>query len=73
MNKAKKANKPSDARTVIKLEMEVDQLQLKSMRDFYNDKVGAMDKYEVEETDGELRMLMRGKNHKEGQGNGCKN
>ena len=32
--KAKKANKPSDASAIIKLEVELDKLQLKGARDF---------------------------------------
>ena len=56
--KAKKANKPSDASAVIELEVKLDKLQLKSARDFYNDVVGVIDKYEVTKTDHELCMLM---------------
>ena len=39
--KAKKANPPSDASTMIELEVELDKLQLKGARDFYNEVVGA--------------------------------
>jgi len=49
--KAKKANKPSDASAVIELEVELDQLHLKDMRDFHNDVVRVIDKYEVTKTD----------------------
>jgi hypothetical protein len=35
--KAKKANKPSDASAMIKLEIELEKLQLKGTRNFYND------------------------------------
>ena len=45
--KAKKANKPSDASAMIELEAQLEKLQLKGARDFYNDVVGVMDKYEV--------------------------
>ena len=40
--KAKKANKPSDASAIIKLEVELEKLQLKGTRDFYNDVVGVL-------------------------------
>ena len=59
MNKAKKANKPSDASTIIEMDMEVDWLQLKGTRDFYNEVVGVMDKYKVTKSDQELCMLMK--------------
>jgi hypothetical protein len=58
MSKSKKANKPSDASMVMKLEVELDQLQLKAVRDFYNDMGRVMDKYKVSKTDQELCMLM---------------
>jgi hypothetical protein len=61
--KAKKANKPSDASAIIKLEVELDKLQLKGARDFYNDMVRVLDKYKVTKTDQELCMLMPRKNH----------
>ena len=61
--KAKKANKPSDASAMIELEIELEKLQLKGARDFYNDVVGVLDKYEVTKTDHELIMLMAQKNH----------
>ena len=61
--KAKKANKPSDASAMIELEIELEKLQLKGARDFYNDVVGVLDKYEVTKTDHELIMLMARKNH----------
>lgn len=61
--KAKKANKPSDASAMIELEVELDKLQLKGARNFYNDVVGVLDKYEVTKTDQELCMLMAQKNH----------
>ena len=54
--KAKKANKPSDASAMIKLEIELEKLQLKGARDFYNDMVGVLDKYEVTKTDQELHV-----------------
>ena len=56
--KAKKANKPSDARVIIELEVKLDKLHIKSARDFYNDVVSVMDKYEVTKTDRKLCMLM---------------
>ena len=49
--KAKKVNKPSDVSVVIELEVELDKLQLKSARDFYNGMVSVMDKYGVMKTD----------------------
>jgi hypothetical protein len=61
--KVKKAIKPSDASAMIKLESELDKIQLKGGRDFYNDVVGVLDKYEVTKTDQELCMLMACKNH----------
>jgi hypothetical protein len=60
--KAKKANKPSDASAMIELEIELEKLQLKGERDFYNDVVGVLDKCEVTKTDHELIMLMAQKN-----------
>jgi hypothetical protein len=61
--KAKKANKPSDASAMIELEIELERLQLKGARDFYNDVVGVLDKYEVTKTDHKHCMLMARKNH----------
>ena len=61
--KAKKANKPSDASTMIKVEVELEKLQLKDTRDVYNDVVGILEKYEVTKTDRKLCMLMMCKNH----------
>jgi hypothetical protein len=61
--KAKKSNKPSDASAMIVLEIELEKLQLKGARDFYNDVVGIVDKYKVPKTDHELCMLMAHKNH----------
>ena len=61
--KATKANKPSDMSTMIKLEFELEKLQLKGVRDFYNDVVGVLDKYEVTKMDHDLCMLMANKNH----------
>ena len=55
---AKKANKPSDASAMIELEIELERLQLKGARDFYNDMVGILDKYEVMKTSHERCMLM---------------
>ena len=43
---------------MIKLEIELERLQLKGTRDFYNDMVGVLDKYEVPKTDHKLCMLM---------------
>jgi hypothetical protein len=56
--KAKKANKPSDAQDMIELEIELERLQLKGTRDFYDDVVGVLDKYEVTKIEHELCMLM---------------
>ncbi len=56
--KAKKADKPSDASAVIELDIELNRLQLRSTRDFYNDVFSVMDKYEVTKTDHEFCMLM---------------
>jgi hypothetical protein len=61
--KAKKANTPSDASTMIEMEIELERLQLKGTREFYNDVVGVLDKYKVTKTDHELIMLMACKNH----------
>jgi hypothetical protein len=58
VKKAQKANKLSDASAVIKLDVELEWLQLKSMRDFSNDVVGVMDKYEVTKSDCKMCMLM---------------
>jgi len=43
---------------MIELEIELEKLQLKGARDFYNDVLGALDKYEVTKTDHKLIMLM---------------
>ena len=43
MKKAKKANKPSDTSAVIEMDVELDCLQLKGTREFYNDVVGILD------------------------------
>jgi hypothetical protein len=56
--KPKKANKPSDASAMIELEIELERLQLKGMRNFYNDIAGVLDKYEVIKTDHKLCILM---------------
>jgi hypothetical protein len=48
---------------MIELEIELERLQLKGVRDFYNDEVGILDKYEVTKTDHELCMLMACKNN----------
>ncbi len=61
--KAKKANKPSDASAMIELEIELEKLQLKGARDFYNDMVSVLDKYEIMKLGHELCMLMGHKNH----------
>ena len=50
IDKAKKANMPSVAKAMIEMDVELDWLQVKGTRDFYNDMVGVMDKYEVEKT-----------------------
>ncbi len=50
MSKSKKANKPSDESMAMKLAVELDQLQLKAMRDFYYDMGQVMDKYKVSKT-----------------------
>ena len=44
------------------LEIGLEKLQLKGMRDFYNDLVGVLDKNKVTKTDHELCMLAC-KNH----------
>ena len=54
----KKANKPTDASAMIEMDVEVDRLQFKGMRDFYNNVVSVMDRYEVRKTDHEFCMLM---------------
>jgi hypothetical protein len=58
IDKAKKANKLSDASTMIEMDAELDRIQFKGTRDFYNDVAGVMDKYEVRKTGCELCMLM---------------
>ena len=45
--KAKKTNKPSDGSAMLELEIELERLQLKGMRDFYNDVVDVLDKSEL--------------------------
>jgi hypothetical protein len=62
INKAKKANKPSDASAMIEMDIELDQVQLKGARDFYNNVVRVLDKYEVKKSDPKLCMLMARKN-----------
>jgi len=57
-DKAKKANKPSDASAMIEMDVELDQIQFKDTSDFYNDVAGVMNKYEFRKTDCELCMLM---------------
>ena len=44
MQKAEKAYKPLDASAMIETDVELDCLQLKGARDFYNDVVGILDK-----------------------------
>ena len=61
--KAKKANLPSDASTVIELEVELDRLQLRDTRYSYNDVYGVRDKYEVTKTNHKLFMLRGWKNN----------
>ena len=58
IEKVKKANKPSYASAVIEMDMELDWLQLKGMKDFYNEVVSVMDKYKVMKSDQEMCMLM---------------
>ena len=62
ISKAKKADTPSDASTVIKLEAKLDKFQLKGVRDFYNYVVGVMDKFEVTKWNCKLCILMACKN-----------
>ena len=62
INQVKKVNKPSDTSTVIELEMELERLQLKGARDFYNNLVGVMDKYEVMKINHKLCMLIAHRN-----------
>jgi hypothetical protein len=54
---------PSDASTMIELEIEKEKLQQKGVTDFYNDVVSALDNYKVTKTDFELCMLMACKTH----------
>jgi hypothetical protein len=61
--KAKKANMPSEASTIIELEVELEKIQLNGAMNFYIDVAGVLDKYEVTKTDQELHMLMARKNH----------
>ncbi len=63
MQKAKKANKPLDASTMIEMDVELNRLQLKGARDFYNDVVGIWDKYKVTKSNHKLCILMACKNH----------
>ena len=58
IDKAKKANKPSDASAITEMDVELDQIQFKGASDFYNDVAGVVDKYEFRKTDCELCMLM---------------
>jgi hypothetical protein len=53
---------PSDASTVIELEVELDKLQLKCAKHFYNEVLRVMNKYEVTKSDGKFCMLMACKN-----------
>ena len=53
IDKAKKANKTLDPSTMIEMDIKLNQLQFKGARDFYNNVVGVMDKYEVKKTDQE--------------------
>jgi hypothetical protein len=48
---------------MIKLEIALERLQLKGAIDFYNDVVGALDKYVFTRTDHKLCMLIVRKNH----------
>ena len=45
MQKAKKANKPSDTSAMIEMDVELDRLQLEGTGEFYNDMVGVLDKF----------------------------
>ena len=45
VQKAKKANKPSDASAMIEMDIELDRLQLEGTGEFYNDMVGVLDKF----------------------------
>ena len=63
VSKSKKAKKPSDASAMIELKIELEKLQIKGTRNFYNDVVGILDKYEGTKTDHELCKLMARKNH----------
>ena len=58
VEKAKKTHKPSDASTIIEMDVELDCLQLKGAKDFYNDVVSILDKFEVTKSDGKLCMLI---------------
>jgi hypothetical protein len=48
---------------MIEMDVELDCLQLKGTREFYNDVVGVLDKFEVTKTDRNLCMLMAWKNN----------
>ena len=63
MQKAEKAYKPLDASAMIETDVELDCLQLKGARDFYNDVVGILDKFEVTKSDRKHCMLIACKNH----------
>ena len=56
--KAKKANKPSGASITVQSQIELEKLQLKCTRDFYNDVVGVLNKDKVTKTVHRLCMLM---------------
>lgn len=47
-----------DTSAMIKMDIELDQVQLKGTQDFFNNVVGVLDKYEVEKSYGKLCMLM---------------
>jgi len=48
---------------MIKVQLEIEKLQLKGARDYYDDVVGVLDKYKFMKTDHELILLMVQKNH----------
>ena len=56
MQKAKKANKPPDASAMIEMDVELDCLQLKGAREFYNNTAGILDKFKVTKSDHNLCM-----------------
>ena len=57
-----KSHKPADASAIIELELELDKIQLRGARDFYNDVICVLDKYNVVKEDKDLCMLLGKKN-----------